>query len=385
MRNQSNFWLVAILVAAVACTTVQADVIHWYQFGPNDEDLSVSIASDDLINGFGINTNGSPINEGLNESAISPYGLGFIDFENDVTSWLMASGGCLSMISGLPSDGFFPNIQLPPSCQNAGQVVLTDGIVNDDAPCSGLLRDFGRSSLVIRYGFQTPTDVGRLRIYAANFNNRDGRVFQNYDVYARQGDCADGICPAHVDEFGNLVGHGPGEFNLVASGVTTANFGIGNNTQWQATVTEVYDTDSPVLVAGCTDLRIVFYSVDNTGSFFVDPWQGYANEEQAYIDSCSGPEPAEPDDLDGYRKAFVASLIKEIDVLPPGRSPLANADYDDDVDLVDMAALQRCTGADVYTNGDMLESVCSRFDLDLNNQVDAADWALIEGFVSGPQ
>ena len=107
MRNQSNFWLVAILVAAVTCAAAQADVIHWYQFGFNDEDLSVSIASDDLINGFDVNTNGSPIDEGINESAIAPFTLGFIDFVNDVTSWLMDSGGCLGLISGLPSDGLW--------------------------------------------------------------------------------------------------------------------------------------------------------------------------------------------------------------------------------------------------------------------------------------
>lgn len=362
----------AALLAAIGCTAAYAEVTHWYQFGVNTGDLSIAISSDDLINGFGVNTNGSPINEGINESANSPYTLGFIDVINNVNSWLMNSGTCLPMIEGLPSDGFLPG--LPPSCPAGGMANLVDGQLG--TACMSVLRDYARASLVVRYGFAEPTDIGRIRVFAANLNNRDGRVFQHYDVYARQGDCADGTCPAHGDD----AAVGFDEFFLVASSVKSGPFGLTNTNIWQGTATEVYDTDNPILIQDCTDLRIVFYTVDNTAGRFQDPWQGYDNEEPEYREACSNGFPQEEQDTDGFRKSFVASIIKEIDVLPPGPSPLANADYDADIDLFDLAVYQRCFGSNYSVT-----SICSRYDVDADNDVDLDDYAVIGPKLTGPQ
>jgi hypothetical protein len=370
--------------ACFLCQPVQADVVgEVIYFDELAEEffggLSVDISTTDLVEGFTANTDGFPLDQSVNESAVAPYGSGVVDLINNVNSWLMdTSGGdlgCLRIIDLLPSDGFFPG--LPPNCPQGGLEDLTDGVAGN--ACKSVLRDFARASLVVRFGFENPTDVGRLHVFGANFNDRDGRVFQSYDVWARQGDCSDGTCPAHGTLETTLVGYE--EFFLVQRGVRTGDFGLENSGIWQGSLTRVLNFDSDILVEDCTDLRFVFYSVSNPDAVFLDPFQGYEAESQAYRDACSNGSSTmqEDEDEDGRRKAFVASIIKEIDVLEPQPTPTADIDYDDDIDLFDLAAMQRCFGNDVSTNG------CYRFDVDENGAFDAADWDTIAPLATGPQ
>ena len=76
----------------------------------------------------------------------------------------------------------------------------------------------------------------------------------------------------------------------------------------------------------------------------------------------------EPEDTDGYRKAFEAPIVKEIDVF--GYYP-GDLDGDGDVDLSDLAQLlgnYGTTGAD-YADGD----------LDGDGDVDLSDLAELLG------
>lgn len=350
------------------------------------------ISDSDLINGFGVNTNGLPINEGINESAIAPFVLGWIDPFNGpmpaeagalpgVGSWLMESfGGCRQLFYTQPSDGFFQGLP-----GNGNMADLVDGVAGNFL--KSVLRDFGRASLVVRYGFENPTDIGRIRVYAGNLNEgsnvgRDGRAFHYYDIYARQGDCMgfSGECPA-----GPTDQDGFDEFFLVASGVssgqpgTLTNNPANNPNPWEGTMTDVVSFDANVLIPACTDLRIVIYAVSNTQGFFLDPWQGYVNDDPALQAACEPTYPADAEDQDGFLKAFQAPIIKEIDVFGPIDTPTADVDYDGDIDLFDLAHAQLCFNADVTTNG------CYRYDTDLSGAFDATDWATIAPLVSGPQ
>jgi len=369
----------ALLCAQPGNGAVNGEILVWDELEFNFNDLSEVISTTDLVAGFGVSTNGSPINQAVNESAIAPYTSGVVDLINEVYSFLMNSGGaelgCLEVVDLLPSDGFYPG--LPPTCPGGGVAHLHDGVPG--TACQSVLRDYGRASLVVRYGFAAPTDIGRLRVFAGNFNDRDGRVFQNYDVYARQGDCADGICPAHGSFETTLVGFE--EFYLVARSVKAGTFGLANVGLWQGSLTQVLNFDSDVLIEDCTDLRFVFYDVTNPGGLFLDPWQGYQQESAVYRDACSNGinSMQEPLDEDGRRKAFVASVIKEIDVLAPLPTPTADIDYDGDIDLRDLAHAQRCFDADVSTNG------CYRYDTDANGDFDTVDWVAIAPLVTGPQ
>jgi hypothetical protein len=372
--------ILTCLVCRSALGDVTGEVIYFDELAEEFfGGLSVDISTTDLVEGFTANTDGFPVGQSVNESAVAPYGSGVVDLVNNVNSWLMdTSGGdlgCLRVIDLLPSDGFLPG--LPPSCPEGGMQDLVDGVAG--TACQSVLRDFGRASLVVRFGFENPTDIGRLHVFGANFNDRDGRVFQNYDVWARQGDCGDGTCAAHGTLETSLVGYE--EFFLVQRGVKSGEFGMENSGLWQGSLTRVLNFDSDILLEDCTDLRIVFYAVTNPDAVFLDPYQGYEVESPAYRDACSNGVNTmqEPEDEDGRRKAFVASIIKEIDVLVPQPTPTADIDYDGDIDLFDMAAMQRCFDADVSTNG------CYRYDTDESGLVDDADWQVIAPLLTGPQ
>jgi hypothetical protein len=347
-----------------------------------------AISADDLINGFGVNNDdncntggcitGLPINQGINESAIAPFALGWIDPNNGpmppdglpgVGSWYMESaGGCRQIFYDQNSSGFHP------VGGNGDMADLVDGQTGNYL--KSVLRDFARASLVVRYGFENPTDIGQIRIFAANLDigptnpGRMGRVFQYYDVYARQGDCSGGPCPAGPGMF-----DGFDEFFPVAIGVSTGNPGLVTNNPeqnpapWEGTQSDVVNFNSNTLIPNCTDLRIVLYCVSNTQGFFIDPWQGYVNDDPAMADACTNSVPPEPEDTDGYMKAFEAPIIKEIDVFGPIDTPFGDIDYDADQDLFDAAAFQRCFNGDVSTNG------CYRFDYEPDADVDGADWA----------
>ena len=321
-------------------------------------DLRAQPSTTDLVQGFpetavpGV-LNDQVINESLNNGM-----SGIIDPVNGVYTFLMNSGGfgCLEVIIGHPSEGFLPNSPGCPGCPgNVGQFV--DGMLNGYQ--DGILRDYGRGALAVRFGFAAPTDIGVLRVIGGNSDKND-RTFHTYDVWAS------------TDGMGDL-----GNFFPVAMGVHTGEYGWYNPGIWEGGLTEVHDFDSKYLVQGATDLRLVFYCTGNTAGRLQDPWQGNANEDQWYKDHC--PE-VEPQDVDGFRKAFVGPIIREIDVFPPGpANPWGDIDYDMDYDLIDAAALQLCGGGGTNSGG------CFRFDYDEDADVDATDLGTFAMNMTGPQ
>ena len=382
-----------------------------YEFATDFYDLSESVTDTDLINGFGVCVNGLPIDQGINESAIAPFTYGWIDPYNGyawntidpdgldgVGSWLMKVPGddCLSIDYQNPSNGFYnPAVygDMPDLVDGQPQSRLTEDTYDYRKT---VLRDFGRAALVVRYGFSAPTDIGRIRIFAANLDRpehgnagRMSRIFQYYDVYARTGDCSGGACPA-----GPGMADGFDEFFLVAERVTTGEPGwVSNNpaqnpTPWEGTMTDVVNFNSNTLIAGCTDLRLVLYCVGNTDGFFMDPWQGSHNMPPDYQIVCpdvtsNGTPTIYYEELvvqteDGYRKAFEAPIIKEIDVFGPTPTPWGDIDYDGDRDMIDFGAFQDCFLDDVTTNG------CYRFDYEPDADVDVADYIAFEAQMTGP-
>lgn len=321
-------------------------------------EMSAQPSSTDMVEGFPeANMQGVLHNEVLNESLHSELDLGIVDDANGIYTWLMDSSmfGCLDMIEGLESEGFLGNC---PGCPGNGVWQFVDGEINGYQ--DGILRDYGRVSLSVRFGFSVPTHIGALRVIGGNMD-KNGRTFHHYDVWAS------------TDGQGNF-----GTFFPVAMSVRTGEFTMINNGSWEGALTEVHDFDSAVLVPDCTDLRLVFYCVDNTQGMFIDPWQGNFNESDDYVLQCPDTE-NEDEDTDGFRKAFVAPIIREIDVFAPGEiAPWGDIDYDDDYDMVDFAAMQGCQGGMLTSGG------CFRFDLDDSGAVAAADLDDFEALMSGP-
>jgi hypothetical protein len=304
----------------VADTTV----LREYEFAPTLAELSRSISATDLINGqIGLLENGD------------------VDPANGVEAWNMnSSSACLEMAYTQPSPGFHP---ATPGGTEGGLADLTDGV--EGTAVEAVLADFYRAALVVRYDFELPMSIREIVVFAANEDPgapNNGRLYQHYDVW---------ISTDNMQTFEPL-----------ALGVTTAGFGLLNLDDLRATFTRVYDGLSPVVAQDVTNIRFVFYCVSNTAGRFQDPWQGNFNEDAAYQSTCPDTE---PEDTDGFRKAFEAPILKEIDVfaLLPG-----DLDGDGDVDLSDLAILLSNYG---QTSGANYEDG----DLDFDGDVDLTDLA----------
>ncbi len=351
--------LALVLLVVPLAAAQPLNPLYLWELTEDLEDLSAAPSSTDIVQGFPETITGGIMNdEMLNESFYSGT-AGVIDEENEVYSWLMNpyQGYCLAMNIGQPSDGFLPFSDGCPGCPgNPGQFVDGDWNGYQD----GILRDYGRAALVMRFGFGTPTDIGMLRVIGGNWD-RNGRTFHHYDVYA------------------STQGNGmEGPYFPVALGVKTGTIGMTNPGLWEGGMTEVHDFDSQYLVEGCTDLRIVFYCPDNGQGYFIDPWQGIENETAYFQSVCAGTE--EEQDTDGLRKAFTGSIIREIDVFGPDdpEMPWGDIDYDDDRDLHDAAAMQLCLGGSTTANG------CFRFDFDDSTALEIGDLEAFAGLMTGP-
>jgi hypothetical protein len=273
---------------------------------------------------------------------------------------------------GQRSDGFGVQFGTTGSIDDFNNGVIGPGTSD------GLLRDDGRASLVLRYGFSSPTDIGAIRVIGGNINDSDTRTFHHYDVWVS----TDGLGPA-------------GTYTRIAKGVKSGEFGYGNiddcqtfgcppgiaqddpNTlSWFASLTELRDFDSKTLVAGATDIRIVFYCTGSGSNFFADPWNGYVNEDPGWVTTCG--ELMHPEDNDGIKWSFVASVIQEIDVLGPNDdTPWGDINRDDYFDMVDFTAYQQCSGG-LSANG------CYRFDQNENSGLDSTDLDTFEAQMTGP-
>lgn len=393
--------MTTMLVAGFTLATQAATPIYIWELANTHPDLTATPSSTDLITGF---TEVGPMpgdppfmgsdpvlsNEVLNESFLyrasdffpgiiwndpnaDPNDLAFdpnllLDSSQSIVSILFGNY-CLYTPSpddllfgvGNPSNGFFPGF-------NGDVSDFTNGVIGPTTT-DGLLRDFGRASAVFRYGFASPTDIGVLRVIGGNINDSDTRTFHNYDVWVS----TDGLGPA-------------GTFTRIASQVKSGELGFGNindagpddpNTlSWFASMTEVRDNDSKILAAGVTDLRIVFYCTGSGSNTFTDPWNAPGD---AITPDCPNPNTStDPEDVDGIKRAFVAPVIQEIDVLGPNDDvPWGDIDYNDEVDMIDAAAYQNCSGG-LATNG------CYRFDQNENSSLDSADLDSFEALMNGP-
>lgn len=274
-----------------------ANVKIEYQFATSLGGLGHAVSDSDLIQGD-----------------LAAFESGDIDPDHDVYAYEFDSGTCLDMLWDTPLSGFWHGYTDPSPAAHLPK--FTDGLGDPGV----VLRDFGRAAAVLRYDFATPTDVKESRVYAAN-SGMDGRVFQHYDVYVST-------------DFGAT-------YDLLAAGVKTDDFGATNNGAHGASLTRVHAPLSGTLVEDATNLRYVFFDT-HVGDTFYDPWQSNRNESVGYGNNC--PD-VEPQDMDGYAKAFSAPTIVEIDVF---ERLFGDTDADDDIDLDDFAEFEAwMTGPDV--------------------------------------
>lgn len=351
-----RYCILATLALAPLAVAQPITPYSLWELEPTHADLRAQPSSTDLVQGFPESViPGILSDQVINESKNSGT-FGFIDPNNGVTSHHMyTSDDCLQINYSDDSDGFH-------DCCGGNPGQLNNGMIN--GPIDGVLRDFARAALVLRFGFSSPTDIGALRVIGGNLNDPDGRTFHHYDVWAS------------TDGLGDF-----GRYHLIARGVRSGEFGMVNDFTWHASLTELHDFDSKYLAEDVTDLRLVFYCVSNTGigRLFLDPWQGYFAEEPDYVTSCSASEPAEPMDVDGRRKAFEASVLQEIDVFAPGEiTPWGDIDYDTDLDIIDAARLQLCYDGSTTSNG------CFRYDLTEDGTVAFDDAEMFVGMMTGP-
>ena len=316
--------------AIVADTTV----LREYELTPTLAELSRTISAADLING-----------------QIATLENGDVDPNNGVEAWNMDSGSaCMEMMYTEPSPGFHG---ATPGGTEGGLIDLTDGL--EGSTVEAVLADYFRAALVVRYDLDRPVNIREIVVFAANEDpgaTNNGRLFQHYDLWVSTDNMQ--------------------TFEPLALTVTTGGFGYLNVNDLRASFTRVYDGLSFFVVRDVTNLRLVFYDVSNTAGRFQDQWQGFLNEDPVYQELC--PD-AEPQDTDGYRKAFEAPIVKEIDVF--GYYP-GDLDGDGDVDLADLAQLlgnYGTTSGATYEDGD----------LDGDGDVDLSDLAELLGhYGEGP-
>lgn len=257
-------------------------------FGPGDDDL---IAWMDI--GFG-----------------ATFEKGEVDPANGVRAFNFNGkpDGCLEMYDGIESPTYSPlygfwheygdlclnnpncDPNNPGGCAPVNHMIdLTDGSGGLFAP---VLRDFARSNLVARYDLGGPRDIDDVRVFS-RMTGRDARVFQHYSVYVSKNDGA--------------------TWQPLAIDVMNGEYG-DQNMESAVSFTRVYEPDAS-LAEGVTNIRFVFYAVGLSANFsLVDPYQGYTGEPADFLTRCGTKVPAEPEDTDGFRRAFVSTFVDEIDV-----------------------------------------------------------------------
>lgn len=300
-------------------SVVSAAPRYVWEAGPGLPGLSQQISGADLINGL------VPLRN-VELSAGFPLNTnGYVPIDN-----MPAENLCKPSPINSPSpviDGFHGATPVPTGAR------LTDGL--EGANVDSVLEDFAYPSAVLQFDLASATDIGEIRVFA---KNTDARSFQDYDVFVST--------DTNPDTKERV-------FTLLISEVITANYvcasidgadGFAPNVwtdQHAATLTRVFDDANPVLAAGVTSIRFVFYPVDNTQGVFWDRWLG------AGFNDCPTPSCGDSDarDHDGYKRPFVATIVKEIDVVAT-RGPFEICDngQDDDGDSLIDAADPDCFG-----------------------------------------
>jgi hypothetical protein len=321
MKPMIGLTTASLLLCAVVqfAPPVQAQIAAESAFSEFDldsapPDLDRYIVEDDLIaffdDGFGAALEG-----------------GLIDPNNGVESYNFNFMGCLEQWDGIenafvsPVDCFWHGFG--PGCTAAARMLdITDGT----GIFGVILRDFARAANVLRFDFDSPTDIGSIRVWTED-NSKGVRAFMHYDVYVS------------YDE--SLT-----DMTLLAKGVRNGEFGITTNAGvWNSSYTEVYNCTDEVLASGVTNIRFVFYCVGTDGGdLLLDPWRGY-NPDLNGPDwlNCEATYPADPEEIDGRQKAFVAPNLAEIDILAPqARNADGDVDGDSSVTQSDAVELYEC-------------------------------------------
>lgn len=337
--SPSRLCLAALLLAIVPSGMAEVVVEYAWSEGERYEGLAFSPGDDDLIAWMTID-------------AGAWFEGGFVDPANGVEAFNFNGrpDGCLEMWYDDPLDCFWHGYGDPGGCEPEWHMLdLTDGSMGVFAP---ILRDFARANLVARYDLGGPRDIDEVRVFS-RMAGRDVRVFQHYDLYVSHDSAATWV--------------------PVARDVMNGTYGAVNFWQYATSYTRVRNPTG-VLAENATNIRFVFYAVGLDQNFsLVDVWQGYANDEPAFGVRCSGQVPAEPGDLDGLRKAFVSTFVDEMDVIG-----WLQGDGDGDLDL-DLADLQAMLGCLTGPGGGPVATPCRPFDFSpKDGDVDLADVAVMQ-------
>lgn len=228
---------------------------------------------------------------------------------------------------------------------------LTDGIAGLNNTDS-ILEDFRWPAAVFQFDLDAPSDIGEIRVFAAN-DDRDGRVFQDYDVEISTDTNPQTKLRAFTPLITQVISSdyvcfGPG----TGDGFNPNGNHENSPVRLGATLTRVFDDANPVLAANVTSIRFTFYPVDNTQGVFWDRWLGPIGCEDKDLTT----EQLDPQDHDGQKRPFVSSVIKEIDVLA-ARDPFEDCtngtddDGDGAVDAADNDCFGRTCPPENCTNG----------------------------------
>jgi len=151
---------------------------------------------------------------------------------------------------------------------------LTNGQI-DSNPLTLVLADYDDPALRVRYTFDPPVDISEVRMFAGHFSDGGNRAFQSNDIYVN------GV--------------------RVATELTTGNYGqVSGGTSAVSLVRWLPAAGEMWAATKVTSLEVEFWCTSSINGGFLDRWDPLTNPEL---------------DNDGAGPAYVAPIIKEIDVL----------------------------------------------------------------------
>jgi hypothetical protein len=290
----------AVALSLVAATGAQAQVKYAFEHAGSIGGLSFAISSSDLLHGL-------PASSVLLNPDLAGIAPGYMTINN------MQPCG--------PSPINSPNADISGFHGASGDPLLAKmKVINGQAggDLDVVLADFAWPSAVFQFDLAQPSDIGEIRIFAANTLNADGRVFQNYDVEIS----TDTNTDSKQRVFTPLIQR------VITSSIACADspppppdrfVPSGNDGSITATLTRVYDASSPVMATGVTSVRFTFWGVSNTLGAFQDQWLGAGPPASPECPPPDGVNPAtyfDVEDFDGFKRAFEGTVLREIDIFP---------------------------------------------------------------------
>lgn len=308
--RQAGIALFAIAVLQFHATLVLSAVTSSSQHGPNHDTFVPLISSSDLI-------------QGRQTADIDVY-------ENPMDS-----------LGNPVLPGWHPQ-NTDPADQLAA---FTDGLGLRASGLSGLLNDAnvddpnGYAAKVVQYPFTTPVDIGKINLFTGNRFNADSRIFASAYI-------------EYSTDFG-FTFQPLGYFRSDASGTINdeSNPNSTFNPAQKSTLLSIFDSASPTMISGVTDLVINLYAVGSDIDQ-VSPDRGIHGDHFDGVNPLNGVD-------DGIRSAFVSPLVFEIDVLAPAEAIVGDYNGNGVVDAADYtkwrdtlnANVPNGTGADGSNNG----------------------------------